>query len=51
VPLRLSVVLARQLGTGLALSVSALILLPALPLYGKIARVLGVQTDEERGYD
>ncbi len=32
-------VLARQLGIGLALSFSALILLPALPAYRKIARV------------
>lgn len=34
-------VLARQLSIGVALSASALILLPALPLYRKIARVLG----------
>ena len=40
-------VLARQLGIGLALSVSALILLPALPLYRKIARVLGESSKEE----
>ncbi len=39
-------VLARQLGIGLALSASALILLPALPLYGKIARVLGARKEE-----
>ena len=39
--------LARQLGIGLALSVSALILLPALPLYRKIASVLGASSKEE----
>ena len=33
-------VIARQLGIGIALSFSALILLPALPLYRKIARVV-----------
>ena len=35
-------VLAKQLGIGLALSASALILLPALPLYRKIAKVTGI---------
>ena len=41
-------VLARQLGIGLALSASALILLPALPLYRKIARVLAQARPGER---
>ena len=44
-------VLARQLGIGVALSVSALILLPALPLYRKIARVLGGRSEGERIHD
>lgn len=38
--------LAKNLGTGFAMSVSALVLLPALPLFGKISRNL-----EERGSD
>jgi DHA3 family tetracycline resistance protein-like MFS transporter len=41
-------VLARQLSIGLALSVSAFMLLPALPLYGKIARVFGARREEDR---
>jgi DHA3 family tetracycline resistance protein-like MFS transporter len=41
-------VLARRLGTGIAMSASAVALLPALPLFGKVAAALDREGLDER---